>query len=63
MKTNVHKYITAKVDIINAPDERSPEYEPWCESIFEARGQIGLICEDSAIKSGVDWTRGAEGIR
>ena len=60
MKTEIHKYVSREVDIRKAPP-RDPEYSRWCEDIYAARFQIGIICEDSSVKSGVDWTKGAEG--
>ena len=61
IKTNVKRFATSEVDITKAP-AKDPEYSRWCDDIFDARYQIGLICEDNTIKSGVDWTDGAEGI-
>ena len=64
MKTNVHRYVTSKVDIQKAPDrvKEFEKYSQWSDDIYESRYQIGLICEQSTVKSGITWTKGAEGI-
>ena len=60
IEKNVHKYVTKRVDIRKAPSRHEDNLR-WCDEIYEARGQIGLICEDSTVKSGIDWSKGAEG--
>ena len=61
IKTDVHRYVTSKVDIRKRPDSEE-ERSRWCDEIYASRYQIGLICEVSTVKSGVSWTKGAEGI-
>jgi len=62
VKTTVKRYATSKVNIRTAPNTNDPGYLPWCNDLFDARYQIGLLCEDATVQSGVNWTDGAEGI-
>ena len=62
VKTTVKRYATSTVSIRNAPSPNDPRYLPWCNALYDARYEIGLICEDSTIQSGINWTDGAEGI-
>ena len=60
MKTNVHRFVTKDVNIRDEPTD-AQKYSHWCDDLYSAKNQIGLITEESTIKSGVDWTKGAEG--
>ena len=61
VKTTVKRYATSKVNIRTAPNTNDPGYLPWCNDLFDARYQLHLICEDSTVQSGINWTDGAEG--
>ena len=60
IRTDVKMYMTHEFDIVHKPGFDSDKYLPWCESIYQARGQIGLKTEEMSIRSNVSWTAGAQ---
>ena len=59
MKRKVHTHLTAAVDIRHR--KYGSEYEPWCEDMYAARGQIGLLVEDNSMHSGKVYDQDCEG--
>ena len=60
MKRKTHTYLSINVDIRHK--KYGDEYLPWCEDIYNARGQIGLLVEFNSMHSGKTYDRDCEGI-
>ena len=58
----VQKYISSHFDARKVPKNKEA-YQTWCDELYEARGQLGLINEESAVLANIDWTDDAEGMR
>ena len=51
LRREVKLYTTSKVDIRRIP--KGDEYLPWADSIYESRGEIGLLVEEATLQSGI----------
>ena len=60
IRRKVDLYVTNEVDISRRPT--GAEYSRWVNSLFEARGQIGLLAELATLRNGIDWDRDVEGM-